>query len=193
MWVTGPGCTRCTAVAALSRAARDAASGGRSTVPGSRGCARRSARRAGSRPPSGTSRCSGCARAAQRRPAMHIPDGFLSPEVALATGAVAAGGVALAVRRTERTLDERRIPLLGVTAAFVFAAQMLNFPIAGGTSGHVIGGALAVAVLGPWAAIVALSVVVGVQALLFADGGLTALGANLLNMAIIGPLVAAAV
>jgi cobalt/nickel transport system permease protein len=124
---------------------------------------------------------------------MHIPDGFLSADVALATAAAAAVTIGVAVRRAERTLDERRVPLLGVTAAFVFAAQMLNFPIAGGTSGHVLGGALATAVLGPWAAIVTLSVVVGVQALLFADGGLTALGANLLNMAVIGPLMAAAV
>jgi cobalt/nickel transport system permease protein len=124
---------------------------------------------------------------------MHIPDGFLSPEVAVVTGVAAAGAVAIGLRRAEATLDERRVPLLGVTAAFVFAAQMLNFPVAGGTSGHFLGAALAAILLGPWAASVVLAVVLGVQALLFADGGITALGANVLNMGVIGGLGAGAV
>ena len=124
---------------------------------------------------------------------MHIPDGFLSPEVAAATGLVAAGTVLVALRRADERLDERRVPLLGVTAAFVFAAQMLNFPVAGGTSGHFLGAALAAILLGPWLACLVLSVVLIVQAFLFADGGVTALGANILNMGVIGAMGAAAV
>jgi cobalt/nickel transport system permease protein len=119
---------------------------------------------------------------------MHIPDGFLSPEVAVATGVVAGGAVAIALRKAEANLDERRAPLLGVTAAFVFAAQMLNFPVAGGTSGHVLGAALATALLGPWLACLVLAVVLVVQAFLFADGGVSALGANVLNMGVLGAL-----
>ena len=124
---------------------------------------------------------------------MHIPDGFLSPEVAAATGVVAAGTVFVALRRADAVLDERRVPLLGVTAAFVFAAQMLNFPVAGGTSGHFLGAALAAILLGPWLACLVLSVVLIVQAFLFADGGVTALGANILNMGVIGAMGAAVV
>jgi cobalt/nickel transport system permease protein len=119
---------------------------------------------------------------------VHIPDGFLSPEVAAATGVVAGGAVAIGLRRAEATLDERRAPLLGVTAAFVFAAQMLNFPVAGGTSGHVLGAALATVLLGPWLACLVLAVVLVVQAFLFADGGVSALGANVLNMGVLGAL-----
>ena len=107
---------------------------------------------------------------------MHIPDGFLSTEVALACAVPAAAAVGIGLRQANRTLDERRVPLLGVTAAFVFAAQMLNFPVAGGTSGHFLGAALAAILLGPWLACLALAVVLGVQAFVFADGGLTALG-----------------
>jgi cobalt/nickel transport system permease protein len=124
---------------------------------------------------------------------MHIPDGFLSPEVAAITGVAAAGVVAIGVRRVNATLDDRRVPLLGVTAAFVFAAQMLNFPVAGGTSGHFLGAALATILLGPWLAAVVLAVVLGVQALMFADGGVTALGANVLNMGVLGGLLAGVV
>ena len=103
---------------------------------------------------------------------MHIPDGFLDPGVAAATGAVAVGTVAcVGLRRAEADLDERRVPLLGVTAAFVFAAQMLNFPVAGGTSGHLLGAALAAVLLGPWLACLVMAVVIGVQAFVFADGG----------------------
>jgi cobalt/nickel transport system permease protein len=119
---------------------------------------------------------------------MHIPDGFLSPEVAAACAVPAIGAVGYGLRRATRELDERRVPLLGVTAAFVFAAQMLNFPVAGGTSGHFLGAALAAILLGPWLAGVVLSVVLVVQSLVFADGGVTALGANVLNMGVIGGL-----
>jgi cobalt/nickel transport system permease protein len=120
---------------------------------------------------------------------MHIPDGFLAPEVAAACAVPAIGAVGYGLRRASRELDERRVPLLGVTAAFVFAAQMLNFPVAGGTSGHFLGAALAAILLGPWLAGVVLSVVLVVQAFVFADGGITALGANVLNMGVIGALV----
>ena len=113
--------------------------------------------------------------------AMHIPDGFLSPEVAAVCAVPAAGAVAYGLRRANRELDERRVPLLGVTAAFVFAAQMLNFPVAGGTSGHFLGAALAAILLGPWLAGLVLAVVLVVQAFVFADGGITALGANVLE------------
>ena len=119
---------------------------------------------------------------------MHIPDGFLDPGVAAATGVVAGGAVAIGLRRAEATFDERRAPLLGVTAAFVFAAEMLNFPVAGGTSGHFLGAALATILLGPWLACLVLAVVLLVQAFLFADGGVSALGANILNMGVVGAL-----
>jgi cobalt/nickel transport system permease protein len=117
-------------------------------------------------------------------PAMHIPDGFLSTPVALAAWVVTGVMVAFAARRAERQLNERAVPLMGVMAAFIFAAQMMNFPVAGGTSGHLLGGALAVALLGPWAAVIVMTAVIGLQALLFQDGGLVALGANVLNMGI---------
>ena len=120
---------------------------------------------------------------------MHIPDGFLTTEVALACAVPAAVAVGIGLRKANVDLDERRVPLLGVTAAFVFAAQMLNFPIAGGTSGHFMGAALAAILLGPWLACVTLAVVLGVQAFVFADGGLTALGANVFNMGVLGALV----
>src|SRR3712207_366663 len=120
---------------------------------------------------------------------MHVPDGFLSPEVAAACALPAAVAVGVGLRRAEVDLDERRVPALGVTAAFVFAAQMLNFPVAGGTSGHFMGAALAAILLGPWLACLVLAVVLGVQAFLFADGGITALGANVLNMGVLGALV----
>jgi cobalt/nickel transport system permease protein len=120
---------------------------------------------------------------------MHIPDGFLSAEVAAACAVPAAGAVGYGLRRASRELDERRVPLLGVTAAFVFAAQMLNFPVAGGTSGHFLGAALAAILLGPWLACVVMSVVLVTQSFVFADGGVTALGANVLNMGVIGALL----
>jgi cobalt/nickel transport system permease protein len=120
---------------------------------------------------------------------MHVPDGFLTPEVAAACAVPAIGAVGYGLRRASRELDERRVPLLGVTAAFVFAVQMLNFPVAGGTSGHFLGAALAAILLGPWLACVVLSVVLVTQSFVFADGGVTALGANILNMGVVGALV----
>jgi cobalt/nickel transport system permease protein len=122
-------------------------------------------------------------------PALHIPDGFLSTPVAIAGYVGAAVAVAVAVRVTDRRLDERAVPLMGVMAAFIFAAQMMNFPVAGGTSGHMLGGALAAILLGPWAAILVMTAVVGLQALLFQDGGLLALGANVFNMGVLTALV----
>jgi cobalt/nickel transport system permease protein len=121
---------------------------------------------------------------------MHIPDGFLSADVAAAAGLAAVLVVAWALRSAERGLDERRAPLLGVVAAFVFAAQMLNFPVAGGTSGHFLGATLAAVLLGPAAACLVMAVVISIQALAFADGGVSALGANVLNMGVIGALLA---
>jgi len=120
---------------------------------------------------------------------MHIPDGFLTTDVALACAVPAAVAVGVGLRKASTDLDERRVPLLGVTAAFIFAAQMLNFPVAGGTSGHFLGAALAAILLGPWLACLTLAVVLGVQAFVFADGGITALGANILNMGVIGALL----
>ncbi len=120
---------------------------------------------------------------------MHIPDGFLSTGTSVVTWAASAGGIGYAARRVSRELSERQVPLMGVTAAFIFAAQMMNFAVAGGTSGHLLGGALAAILLGPWAAVLVLTSVLAVQALLFQDGGLVALGANVFNMAIVGVLV----
>jgi len=120
---------------------------------------------------------------------MHIPDGFVSTGTAAATWLASAGSVGYAVRRVNRELNERQIPLMGVTAAFVFAAQMMNFTVAGGTSGHLLGGALVAILLGPWAGMLVLTSVLAVQALLFQDGGLLALGANVFNMAVVGVLI----
>lgn len=117
---------------------------------------------------------------------MHIPDGFLNTATSVTTWVVSTGGVGYAVRRVTRELHERQVPMLGVTAAFIFAAQMMNFTVAGGTSGHLLGGALAAILLGPWAAMLVLTSVLAVQALVFQDGGLLALGANIFNMAIVG-------
>ena len=119
---------------------------------------------------------------------LHIPDGFLSTPVwaFLDVGAVPAVGYY--VRRTRQGLDPAKVPLLGVLGSFVFAAQMINFPVAGGTSGHLIGAALAAIILGPWAAILVMTAVVGLQALMFQDGGLVVLGINLINMSIVGVL-----
>ena len=117
---------------------------------------------------------------------MHIPDGFLNTATSAATWVASAGGVGYAAQRVTRTLRERQVPLMGVTGAFIFAAQMMNFTVAGGTSGHLLGGALAAILLGPWAASLVLTCVLVVQALIFQDGGLLALGANIFNMAIVG-------
>ncbi|MEW6568386.1 MAG: energy-coupling factor ABC transporter permease [Chloroflexota bacterium] len=121
--------------------------------------------------------------------AMHIPDGFLSIVVSLGLWLLAAVAVGYALRRVGRDLGERQVPLMGVLAAAIFAGQMLNFSIAGGTSGHLLGAAIATILLGPWAAVVVMTTVVSVQALVFQDGGLLALGANLFNMAIVGVAV----
>ncbi len=120
---------------------------------------------------------------------LHIPDGFLSSTIALLFWLASAVMVGLAARRSERGLGERQIPLMGVMAAFIFAAQMLNFPVAGGTSGHFLGGALAAILLGPWAGILVMTAVIAVQALLFQDGGLLAMGANIFNMGVVTALV----
>ena len=117
---------------------------------------------------------------------MHIPDGFIDGKTAATTALLSAAGVGLALRHVRRRLAPRRVPLLGLAAAFLFAAQMVNFPVAGGTSGHLVGGVLAAALLGPSAAIVVLTTVLIVQCFLFADGGVLALGANIFNMAIVG-------
>ncbi|MEO2105369.1 MAG: energy-coupling factor ABC transporter permease [Actinomycetota bacterium] len=116
---------------------------------------------------------------------MHAPDGFLTAGTAVATGAISTGAVAVALRQTRDRLRDKQIPLAGIAAAFVFAAQMFNFPVAAGTTGHLLGGALAAILLGPWMGALVVTVVVLVQALGFADGGLTALGYNVLNMAIV--------
>ncbi|MDA0301941.1 MAG: energy-coupling factor ABC transporter permease [Chloroflexi bacterium] len=121
-------------------------------------------------------------------PALHIPDGFLSAPVSLAGWAAMIVAVVVAARRAERTMSDRAVPLMGVMAAFIFAAQMMNFPVAGGTSGHLLGGALAAILLGPWAAIIVMTAVVGLQALLFQDGGLVVLGANVVNMGVLTAL-----
>ncbi len=120
---------------------------------------------------------------------MHIPDGFLSTPVAAVGCAVAAGGIAYAVKATNRKMGEKQVPLMGVLAAFIFAAQLLNFPIAGGTSGHFLGAALAAILLGPGVGLLIMTCVLIVQCLIFQDGGLFALGVNIFNMGIIGCLV----
>lgn len=116
---------------------------------------------------------------------MHVPDGFLDAPTSVATGVVAAAGVAVALKGARRELDDRTAPMAGLVAAFVFAAQMLNFPVGAGTSGHLLGGALAAVLVGPYTAALCLSVVLLVQGLLFADGGITALGTNITLFSVI--------
>lgn len=116
---------------------------------------------------------------------MHVPDGFLDAPTSVATGAVAAAAVAVSLRGARRELDERTAPMAGLVATFVFAAQMINFPVGAGTSGHLMGGALAAVLAGPWTAVLCLSVVLVVQALLMADGGITALGTNITLIGIV--------
>ncbi len=119
---------------------------------------------------------------------MHIPDGFVSSQINAATFAVTVGVGALAVIKAKKTLNDRQIPLLGITAAFVFAAQMLNFPIAGGTSGHFLGALLASLLLGPLNGFLVMCIVLITQCLLFADGGIVSLGTNIFNMGIVAGL-----
>jgi cobalt/nickel transport system permease protein len=116
----------------------------------------------------------------------HIPDGFLSPPVLGGAGLATVAALAVAARRSRRALGEREAPLLGAATAFVFAAQMLNFPVGAGTSAHLLGGTLVAIVLGPWSAMLVMFAVVLIQALLFQDGGIAALGANSLNLAVLG-------
>jgi cobalt/nickel transport system permease protein len=121
--------------------------------------------------------------------AMHIPDGFLSIVVSVVLWIFSAIAIGYSLRRVGRDLDERRVPLMGILAAAIFAGQMLNFAVAGGTSGHLMGAAIATILLGPWAAILVMTTVVGIQALIFQDGGLLALGGNIFNMGVIGVAV----
>ncbi|MFJ4635543.1 energy-coupling factor ABC transporter permease [Streptomyces hygroscopicus] len=124
---------------------------------------------------------------------MHVPDGFIDAPVSVATGVVAAGAVAVSLRGARRELDERTAPLAGLVAAFIFAVQMLNFPVAAGTSGHLLGGALAAILVGPYTGVLCVSVVLLMQGVLFADGGLTALGVNITDMALVTTVVAYAI
>ncbi|KUO18894.1 energy-coupling factor ABC transporter permease [Streptomyces dysideae] len=124
---------------------------------------------------------------------MHVPDGFIDAPISAATGVVAAAAVAVSLRGARRELDERTAPLAGLVAAFIFAVQMLNFPVAAGTSGHLLGGALAAILVGPYTGVLCVSVVLLMQGILFADGGLTALGVNITCMAIVTTVVAYAV
>lgn len=119
---------------------------------------------------------------------MHSPDGFLSAAMAALMWVVTIAVIAIAVKRTNEAFDERAIPLMGVMAAFVFAAQMFNFQVIGGTSGHLLGGVLAAVMLGPWAGTLVMASVVAVQGLVFQDGGLVVMGANIFNMGIVGTL-----
>jgi len=121
-------------------------------------------------------------------PQLHAPDGFLSVPIAAVMWLITIAVTAYAVKRTNETFDERAIPLMGVTAAFIFAAQMFNFQVIGGTSGHLLGGVLAAVLLGPWAGTLVMVAVVAVQGLVFQDGGLVVMGANIFNMGIIGTL-----
>src|SRR5512133_767131 len=120
---------------------------------------------------------------------MHIPDGFLSLIISIVCWGITVAILAIAVSRTNKSLGERQVPLMGVMAAFIFAAQMINFPVAGGTSGHLLGGALVAILLGPWAGMLVMTAVIAVQGLLFQDGGLLVMGANILNMGLLTTIV----
>ncbi|MFD4914518.1 energy-coupling factor ABC transporter permease [Streptomyces virginiae] len=124
---------------------------------------------------------------------MHVPDGFINAPVSVAAGVVAAAAVAVSLRGARRELDERTAPLAGLVAAFIFAVQMLNFPVAAGTSGHLLGGALAAILVGPYTGVLCVSVVLLMQGILFADGGLTALGVNITVMGVVTVVVAHAI
>lgn len=120
---------------------------------------------------------------------MHVPDGFLDAPTSIATGVVAAAAVGIALRRARHELDDRTAPMAGLVAAFVFAGQMINFPVGAGTSGHLMGGALAAVLVGPWTAALCISVVLLVQGLFMADGGITALGTNITLIGLVGVAV----
>ncbi|MEU8677043.1 energy-coupling factor ABC transporter permease [Streptomyces sp. NPDC048560] len=121
---------------------------------------------------------------------MHVPDGFINAPVSAVAGVVAAGAVAVSLRGARKELDERTAPLAGLVAAFIFAVQMLNFPVGAGTSGHLLGGALAAILVGPYTGVLCISVVLLMQGILFADGGLTALGVNITVMGVVTTVVA---
>jgi cobalt/nickel transport system permease protein len=121
--------------------------------------------------------------------AMHIPDGFINAPTSAIAGVIAAIGIAICLRGARKQLDEKTAPLAGLVAVFVFAMQMINFPVAAGTSGHLLGGALAAILVGPYAGALAVSVVILVQGLLFADGGLSAIGLNIINMGLVTAVV----
>jgi cobalt/nickel transport system permease protein len=120
---------------------------------------------------------------------VHIPDGFVDAPTSLAAGAIAVGGIGVALYKARADALEARAPMTGLVAAFIFAAQMLNFPVASGTSGHLLGGLLAAVLVGPWLGSLAVTVVLVVQSLLFADGGVSALGLNIINMAFVPAFV----
>jgi cobalt/nickel transport system permease protein len=121
---------------------------------------------------------------------MHVPDGFINIPTSAVVGVIAAVAVAISIRGARKELDERTAPLAGLVAAFVFAVQMLNFPVAAGTSGHLLGAALAAILVGPYTGVLCLTVVLMVQGIFFADGGLTALGLNVINIAVVGTVAA---
>lgn len=120
---------------------------------------------------------------------LHIPDGFLNLVISLLFWVITIVTVWIAISKTNKSLGEKQVPLMGIMAAFIFAAQMLNFPVAGGTSGHFLGGALAAMVLGPWAGVLVMTAVIAVQALLFQDGGLLVMGANIFNMGLLTAMI----
>ncbi len=120
---------------------------------------------------------------------MHIPDGYINLPVSISAAALATGGVGTSIRRVSTALRDRVVPLAGLAAAFIFVLQMLNFPVAAGTSGHLLGGALAAILLGPWVGVLVVTVVIIVQALVFADGGVSALGLNVINMALVTVII----
>ena len=119
---------------------------------------------------------------------MHIPDGFIDAGTSAGAGVVAAAGVAVCLKKAADTMQEKQVAMAGLVSAFIFAVQMLNFPVASGTSGHLLGGLLAAVLVGPWVGALCISVVLFVQALVFADGGLSALGLNVINMALVTAL-----
>ena len=119
---------------------------------------------------------------------MHIPDGFIDAGTSAAAGVVAVAGVAVCLRKAADTVQEKQVAMAGLVSAFIFAMQMLNFPVASGTSGHLLGGLLAAVLVGPWMGALCVSVVLFVQGLVFADGGLSALGLNIINMALVTAL-----
>ena len=122
---------------------------------------------------------------------MHMPDGLINAQVSIGAAVIAAGAITVGLKKSKGTLDSQTAPLAGLVAVFIFALQMMNFPVAAGTSGHLMGGALASILVGPYVAILVMTVVVSLQALVFADGGLSALGLNLLNMGIVSIVVSA--